>query len=393
MKPLSERLNQNVYKIGISAIRDFDQAVSSVAGIVKLTLGEPDFTTPEHVKQAGIEAIQNNITTYTPTPGKPELLVAATNFMRQKYGLEYDTDEVIATVGATEALATAFQTVLNPGDKVLVPNPMFSLYESMILLYGGIPVHIDTSHNDFILSPEMVEAAFEEHGDSIKAIILNYPTNPTGVMWTEQDAQELAAILKHKAVFVISDEIYSELVFEGPHVSIARYLRDQTFVINGVSKSHSMTGWRLGLLYAPREIMSHAVKVHQNMVTTTVSISQVAATAALRDGADDALPMKTEYIKRRDYIYEKMTALGFKIVKPNGAFYIFAEIPADLNQVSYQFCLDLAQQNQVAFIPGIAFGIGGENCVRLSYAASMENIKLAMERLTAFVDKQRASLR
>lgn len=390
MNPLTSRFNQNVHKIGISAIRDFDHAVSSVEGIIKLTLGEPDFTTPEHVKQAGIQAIENNQTTYTPTPGRPDLLQAATNFMKEKYQLDYAMDEVIATVGATEALSTALQTVLNPGDKVLVPNPMFSLYESMILLFGGVPVHIDTSNNDFILSPEMVEAAFEEHGDEIKAIILNYPTNPTGVMWTKEDAQKLAAILKDKPVFVISDEIYSELVFDGEHVSIASYLRDQTFVVNGVSKSHSMTGWRLGLLFAPREIMNQAVKVHQNMVTTTVTISQVAATAALRDGMDDALPMRKEYIKRRDFIYDKMTTLGFKIVKPTGAFYIFAQIPADLNQDSYQFCLDLAQQNKVAFIPGNAFGVGGENCVRLSYAASMENIEIAMERLTNFVETQRA---
>lgn len=390
MNPLTKRFNQNVHKIGISAIRDFDHAVSNVEGIIKLTLGEPDFTTPDHVKQAGIQAIKNNQTTYTPTPGRSDLLQAATHFMKEKYQLDYAMDEVIATVGATEALSTALQTVLNPGDKVLVPNPMFSLYESMILLFGGMPVHIDTSNNDFILSPEMVEAAFEEHGDEIKAIILNYPTNPTGVMWTKEDAQKLAKILKDKPVFIISDEVYSELVFEGEHVSIASYLRDQTFVVNGVSKSHSMTGWRLGLLFAPREIMNQAVKVHQNMVTTTVTISQIAATAALRDGMDDALPMKKEYIKRRDFIYQKMTDLGFKIVKPTGAFYIFAQIPADLNQDSYQFCLDLAQQNQVAFIPGNAFGVGGENCVRLSYAASMENIEAAMERLTNFVATQRA---
>lgn len=390
MNPLTKRFNQNVHKIGISAIRDFDHAVSSVEGIIKLTLGEPDFTTPDHVKQAGIQAIKNNQTTYTPTPGRSDLLQAATHFMKEKYQLDYAMDEVIATVGATEALSTALQTVLNPGDKVLVPNPMFSLYESMILLFGGVPVHIDTSNNDFILSPEMVEAAFKEHGDEIKAIILNYPTNPTGVMWTKEDAQKLAEILKDKPVFIISDEVYSELVFEGEHVSIASYLRDQTFVVNGVSKSHSMTGWRLGLLFAPRELMNQAVKVHQNMVTTTVTISQIAATAALRDGMDDALPMKKEYIKRRDFIYQKMTDLGFKIVKPTGAFYIFAQIPADLNQDSYQFCLDLAQQNQVAFIPGNAFGVGGENCVRLSYAASMENIEVAMERLTNFVATQRA---
>lgn len=390
MTLLTNRFNKNVHKIATSAIRDFDQQVSAVEGIIKLTLGEPDFNTPEHVKQAGIDAIRTNRTTYAPTQGIPELLQAATRFMEDKYALHYNNNEVIATIGATEALATALQTILNPGDKVLVPNPMFSLYESMILVNGGEPVHINTADNGFVLAPEMIEAALAEHGDDIKAIILNYPTNPTGVMWTEEDAKKIAAVLKGKPIFVISDEIYSELVFDRPHVSIASYLREQTFVINGVSKSHSMTGWRLGLLFAPRQIMKEAVKVHQNMVTCATTISQVAATEALVNGADDAVPMREEYIKRRDFIYEAMTDLGFKIIKPSGAFYIFAEIPADLDQDSFQFCLDLALKNAVAFIPGNAFGIGGENFVRLSYAASMENLQEAMTRLKHYVDTQRA---
>lgn len=390
MTLLTNRFNKNVHKIATSAIRDFDQQVSAVEGIIKLTLGEPDFNTPEHVKQAGIEAIRTNRTTYAPTPGIPELLQAATSFMEDKYNLHYESDEVIATIGATEALATALQTVLNPGDKVLVPNPMFSLYESMILVNGGEPIHINTADNGFVLAPEMIEAALAEHGDDIKAIILNYPTNPTGVMWTEEDAKKIAAVLRDKPIFVISDEIYSELVFDRPHVSIATYLREQTFVINGVSKSHAMTGWRLGLLFAPRQIMQEAVKVHQNMVTCATTISQVAATEALVNGADDALPMRDEYIQRRDFIYDAMTALGFKIIKPSGAFYIFAQIPADLEQNSFQFCLDLAMKNAVAFIPGNAFGLGGENFVRLSYVASMENLQEAMTRLTQYIADQRA---
>lgn len=390
MTLLHNRFNKNVHKIATSAIRDFDQKVSAVEGIIKLTLGEPDFQTPEHVKQAGIKAIQDNRTTYAPTPGIPELLQAASQFMADKYDLHYEQDEIIATIGATEALSTALQTILNPGDKVLVPNPMFSLYESMILVNGGEPVHINTADNGFVLSPEMIETALAEHGEDIKAIILNYPTNPTGVMWTQDDAQKIADVLRDKPIFVISDEIYSELVFNRPHVSIASYLREQTFVINGVSKSHSMTGWRLGLLFAPRQIMKEAVKVHQNMVTCATTISQVAATQALVNGADDALPMRQEYIKRRDFIYEAMTALGFKIIKPSGAFYIFAEIPADMEQDSFQFCLDLALKNAVAFIPGNAFGVGGENFVRLSYAASMENLQEAMKRLKQYIDQHRA---
>lgn len=389
MTLLANRFNKNVQKITTSAIRDFDQKVSTVEGIIKLTLGEPDFPTPDHVKQAGIEAIQQNRTTYAPTPGLPELIEAASDFMKNKYNLHYGVDEVIATIGATEALSTALQTVLNPGDKVLVPNPMFSLYESMILVNGGEPVHINTAENGFVLAPQMIEKALLQHGDDVKAIILNYPTNPTGIMWTEEDAKKIADVLRNKPIFVISDEIYSELVFDRPHVSIASYLREQTFVINGVSKSHSMTGWRLGLLFAPRQIMQEAVKVHQNMVTCAMTISQVAATQALVHGAEDTIPMSEEYIKRRDYIYEAMTDLGFKIIKPNGAFYIFAEIPADLKQNSFNFCLDLALNNGVAFIPGIAFGLGGDNFVRLSYAASMENLQEAMKRLKQYVENQR----
>lgn len=390
MTLLANRFNKNVQKINTSAIRDFDQKVSTVEGIIKLTLGEPDFPTPDHVKQAGIEAIQQNRTTYAPTPGLPELLKAASDFMKNKYNLHYEIDEVIATIGATEALSTALQTVLNPGDKVLVPNPMFSLYESMILVNGGEPVHINTADNGFVLAPQMIEKALLEHGDGVKAIILNYPTNPTGIMWTEEDAKKIADVLRDKPIFVISDEIYSELVFDRPHVSIASYLKEQTFVINGVSKSHSMTGWRLGLLFAPHQIMQEAVKVHQNMVTCATTISQVAATQALVHGAQDTVPMSDEYIKRRDFIYEAMTDLGFKIIKPNGAFYIFAEIPADLKQNSFNFCLDLALKNAVAFIPGNAFGLGGDNFVRLSYAASMENLQEAMKRLKQYVENQRA---
>lgn len=390
MTLLANRFNKNVQKITTSAIRDFDQKVSTVEGIIKLTLGEPDFPTPDHVKQAGIEAIQQNRTTYAPTPGLPELIEAASDFMKNKYNLHYGVDEVIATIGATEALSTALQTVLNPGDKVLVPNPMFSLYESMILVNGGEPVHINTAENGFVLAPQMIEKALLQHGDDVKAIILNYPTNPTGIMWTEEDAKKIADVLRNKPIFVISDEIYSELVFDRPHVSIASYLREQTFVINGVSKSHSMTGWRLGLLFAPRQIMQEAVKVHQNMVTCAMTISQVAATQALVHGAEDTIPMSEEYIKRRDFIYEAMTDLGFKIIKPNGAFYIFAEIPADLKQNSFNFCLDLALNNGVAFIPGNAFGLGGDNFVRLSYAASMENLQEAMKRLKQYVENQRA---
>ena len=276
--------------------------------------------------------------------------------------------------------------ILNPGDKVLIPSPFFSLYEPLVTLGHGKAVFIDTTKNDFILSPKMIESAMEEHGDKVKAIILNYPTNPTGVTWNREEVQAIAnTIKKYPNVFAISDEIYSELVYEGSHISLGEYLFDQTIVINGLSKSHAMTGWRLGFTLAPKDITDQIKKVHQNLVTSASSITQYAGIEALKNGMDDAVPMRLEYRKRRDLIYEVMSDLGFKIAKPNGAFYIFARIPDGYIQNSFSFCYDLAQKAKIGFIPGVAFGKAGEGYVRLSYASSMSEIKEAMERLTTYM--------
>ncbi|MFL2127927.1 pyridoxal phosphate-dependent aminotransferase [Ruoffia sp. FAM 26255] len=387
---LNNLFNTNLTKIKPNAIRAFDESASQVEGIIKLTLGEPDFNTPEHVKDAGIKAIQDNQTGYLSTPGDNRLRQAAANFVKEKYDLNYQwEDEVIVTVGATESLSTALQTICNPGDKIIVPSPYFTLYSSIIYLAGGEPIEVDTAANDFVMSPEMLKDTLEEHGDAVKGIILNYPTNPTGVNWKEEDAKAFADVLRDRPIFVISDEVYSELVYEEAHVSIAKYIREQTIVINGVSKSHAMTGWRVGLLFAPANIMSQLVKVHQNLVTTNSTISQLAAREALENGMNDAQLMREKYVMRRDYIYDFMTRLGFKIVKPSGAFYMFARIPEDLEQNSMDFCLDLAHSAAVAFVPGSAFGIGGESHVRLSYAASIDDIKEAMRRLEVFVKEKR----
>lgn len=387
---LNNLFNTNLTKIKPNAIRAFDERASKVEGIIKLTLGQPDFNTPEHIKEAGIAAIKENQTGYLSTPGDNRLRQAASKFVKTKYDLDYNwQDEVIVTVGATEAITTAFQAIINPGDKIIIPSPYFTLYSSIIYLAGGEPIEVDTSSNDFIMSADMLIDVLEEHGSAVKGVILNYPTNPTGVTWAEEDAKAFANVLRDRPIFVISDEVYSELVYEGEHVSIAKYLREQTIVVNGVSKSHAMTGWRVGLLYAPASIMGQLVKVHQNLVTTNSTISQLAAREALENGVDDAQPMREEYVVRRDYIYNFMTDLGFRIVKPNGAFYMFAHIPLDLEQNSMAFCLDLAESAAVAFVPGSAFGMGGEGHVRLSYAASMEDIKEAMARLKRFVDSKR----
>lgn len=386
MTVLSEKFNQQTYKIEVSDIRRFDERVSVIEDMLKLTLGEPDFNTPEHVKLAGISAIENNDSHYTGMAGDLELRKAVATFMQKKYQVSFAPEnEILVTVGATEALSASLLAVLNPGDKIIVPTPIYPGYEPLITLARAEPIYIDTTSNGFVLTPEMIEAAMLEHGDQVKAIILNYPSNPTGVTYNREEVKAIADAVKKYSIFVISDEIYSELTYGETHVSIAEFARDQTILINGLSKSHAMTGWRIGFILAPQELIGQIVKVHQYLVTSATTMAQKAAIAALTDGADDALPMKIEYMKRRDFLYEKMKNLGFEIARPNGAFYIFAKIPDGYTQNSMNFCVDLAEKNKLAIIPGSAFGAAGEGFVRLSYAAGMEKLELAMERLTAYM--------
>ncbi|EOT41967.1 pyridoxal phosphate-dependent aminotransferase [Enterococcus columbae] len=391
MVDLTKKFNPQVGKIAVSLIRQFDERVSSIPDILKLTLGEPDFTTPEHVKHSGMQAITDNHTHYTGMSGLADVRQAASAFLKQKYQVEYNWEnEILVTVGATEAISAALLSMLVPGDEVLLPAPIYPGYEPVITLAGATPVYMDTSDNGFVLSPETLEQALIQHQDKVKAVILNYPSNPTGVTYTREEVKALAEVLKKYEVFVISDEIYSELTYDGTHVSIAEYLREQTILINGLSKSHAMTGWRIGFICAPYELTKEMIKVHQYLVTAASTISQKAAVEALVAGINDADEMKVEYQKRRDFLFEKMSALGFEIARPSGAFYIFAKIPAGLNQDSFEFCVDLAQKQQLAIIPGIAFGKEAEGYVRLSYAASMEKLTEAMQRLEKYVANEKA---
>lgn len=386
---LTNRFNKYLDKIEVSLIRQFDQSISDVPGIMKLTLGEPDFTTPEHVKEAAKAAIDANQSHYTGMAGLVALRQAAADFVKDKYHLTYNPDnEILVTIGATEALSATLTAILEPGDTVLLPAPAYPGYEPIVNLVGADIVEIDTIGNDFVLTPEVLEQAILEQGDSLKAVLLNYPTNPTGVTYSREQIKALADVLRKYDVFVISDEVYSELTYtDEPHVSIAEYLPEQTILINGLSKSHAMTGWRIGLIFAPAVFTAQLIKSHQYLVTAATTMAQFAAIEALSAGKDDALPMKAEYVKRRDYIIDKMSALGFKIIKPDGAFYIFAKIPEGYEQDSFKFCQDFAREKAVAFIPGVAFGKYGEGYLRLSYAASMETITTAMERLKEFMEE------
>lgn len=385
---LSNRFNKNLGKIEISLIRQFDQSISDVPGILKLTLGEPDFATPDHVKEAAKKAIDDNQSHYTGMSGLLALRQAAADFVKVKYNLNYKPEtEVMVTIGATEALSASLMTILEEEDVVLLPAPAYPGYEPIVTLAGARIVEIDTTPNNFVLTPEVLEEALIAQGDKVKAVLLNYPTNPTGMTYSREQIKSFAEVLAKYNVFVVSDEVYSELNYtDQNHVSIAEYLPEQTILINGLSKSHAMTGWRIGFIFTHETIAAQVIKSHQYLVTAATTMAQYAGIEALTVGKNDTQPMKEQYIRRRDYIIEKMIEMGFSMIKPDGAFYIFAKIPQGFGENdSFKFCQELARQQALAFIPGIAFGPFGEGYVRLSYAASMETIETAMERLKDYM--------
>ena len=380
-------LNDKITNIEVSLIRKFDEQTSSIPDVLKLTIGEPDFNTPEHIKQAAIKGIEENFTHYTPNAGTAELLNGVANFMKVKYKLDYDPkSEIITTVGAEEAVAASILTVINPGDKVIVPSPIYTAYVPLIGLARGIPVTIGTSDTGMILTPERLEKCILENNGEIKAIVLNYPSNPTGVTYLKEELEELSKVIKKYNLIAICDEIYSELTYgDEPHHSLAEFAKENTIVINGLSKSHAMTGWRVGFIFADSDIIKQIRKTHMYLVSSTSSVSQKAAIEAVTVGIDDAQIMKKQYKERRDFLYEKLTAMGFKIARPNGAFYIFAKIPEGYIQDSMKFCVDLASYAHLSVIPGIAFGAEGEGYIRLSYAAGMEKLKEAMVRMEKYI--------
>lgn len=389
MNKLQQRFNPQVNQIAVSLIRQFDERVSSIPNILRLTLGEPDFNTAEAVKTSGILAIEQNFSHYTGMAGLPEVREAACAFVQKKYQLSYDWQtEAIVTVGGTEAISAALLSILEPGDKVLLPAPVYPGYAPVITLANAQMIDMDTSQDGFVLTPEVLEASLKEHGDAVKVVILNYPSNPTGVTYTREEVKALANVLAKYNVFVLSDEIYSELIYDGTHTSIAEFIPEQTILINGLSKSHAMTGWRIGYIFAPKELTKEIIKVHQYLVTAASTISQKAAYTALTTSIDEGQKVKKEYKVRRDFVYSKMIAMGFEVAKPSGAFYIFAKIPTNFNQNSMEFCVDVAEKVQLAVIPGVAFGQAGEGYIRISYAASMEQLEEAMKRLKNYMSQK-----
>ncbi|WP_184403577.1 aminotransferase A [Geomicrobium halophilum] len=379
-------INQDVFHIQRSGIRKFFDKVAQVDGAVQLTLGQPDFRTPDHVKEAAKQAIDENHTTYTPNGGIPELQVAATNFMQEKYGLDYKAEsEVIATIGASQALDITLRTLLSHGDEVLLPVPAYPAYEPLIRLNGAKPIYIDTSKTNFKLTKKAVKEAITPR---TRALILPYPSNPTGVVLSKTELAEIASVVQGEDMFIVSDEIYSELVYDHKHQSIAMFpgMKERTVVINGLSKSHSMTGWRIGFTFAPAELVTHMLKVHSYNISCASSISQHAALSALTVGKDDAAAMRAEYENRRNYMLERLLEMELPVEKPEGAFYLFPSI-AKTGLDSYSFAEKLLFEDKLAVVPGTAFSQYGEGYVRLSYAYSMDNLVEACNRLERFVTR------
>ncbi len=377
---MTPTINARVQQIEPSGIRKISNLLIHYPDAINLTVGQPDFPTPARVKQAAHQAIAANQTAYSHNAGLHELRQAVSTFFTNKYGFTYDPEtEILITTGASEAMDVAFRTILEAGDEVIIPVPSYTGYEPLITLAGARPVYLDTTQTDFIPDPQQIEQLITS---KTKAIVFNYPSNPTGVTIPRPTMDALVATLAKHDIFIISDEIYSENTFVGEHRSFAQYpeLKDKLFLIHGLSKSHSMTGWRIGFLLAEAQWTKHAVKVHAyNTICASVP-SQHAAICALNECPNTPAAMNREYIRRRDYIYTRLTNMGLPTVRPNGAFYIFPSIKI-ANMTADQFAHTLLDEARVAVVPGTAFTSYGEGHIRISYAYAFDQLEIAMDRL------------
>ncbi|WP_172372139.1 aminotransferase class I/II-fold pyridoxal phosphate-dependent enzyme [Sporosarcina jiandibaonis] len=378
------RVNERVKDIVVPGIRVFSNEVMQYKDGVNLTIGEPDFPTPDPVKQAGIEAIQNNLTGYSHNAGLLELREKVSLFFEEKYGFHYDpVTEIVITTGASEGIDSILRTILTEGDEVIMPAPIYSGYEPIVHLSGAKVVYLDTMKTDLLPCPDELEGLISE---KTKAIILNYPSNPTGMTLNKEQMDGLVKVLERHDIFIISDEIYSENSFNEEHVSFASYpeIRNKLFLIHGLSKSHAMTGWRLGYVLGPKELMEHVLKVHLYNSICAALPSQYAGIEALTNSRNTPLKMNTAYLERRDYVYERLTAMGLSVIKPTGAFYIFPSIDMT-GLTSWDFATKLLDSELVAVVPGSTFTTYGEGFIRISYANSMENLVEGMDRIERFI--------
>lgn len=380
-------VNKELTQVTPSGIRSFDAEISKVPGIVKLTIGEPDLNVPEHVKEAAIDSIKNNDSHYSAQAGTMACRKAIAGFIKRTRGVDYDPEnEIVVTIGATEALSSTFGALLNAGDKVIVPTPVWSLYFPLIELSGAEAVQVDTEADGYVLTPEHLEKVLAKEGPKVKGVLINYPNNPTGREYPTDVIRGLAKVISDHHLFVVADEIYSSLIYgDVKHLSFASVIPERTILVSGLSKSHAMTGWRLGYLCGPADIVKNVAKMHSLRVTSPNDTAMAAATEALNNGDEDPVQSAAIYKKRRDYLYQALQDAGMETVSPDGAFYLFAKIPASYGKDDVKFATDLAKTGKVGCVPGSAFGAGGAGHVRFSYAASDDDIHLAADRIKKFV--------
>lgn len=372
------RLNDAVMNVELSGIRRFTFLVRDTPGACALTIGEPDLNTPDPIKEAAKAALDVNDTHYPPGNGFPYLLEAISKFEAERHGLHYGPDEILVTVGATEALSATFNTLLNPGDEVIIPTPAFGLYESITRLCRGVPVFLPTEDNGFQIDPAALAAALTPR---TKAIILTSPNNPTGCMYSKETLDAIHEVLKDRPVFVICDDVYRTLTYVDGYHSFAEYqdMRDRIVVVQSFSKPYAMTGWRVGYLLADKAVKSRLEVFHQYAVTSVPAFIQPACVKALES---DTAPMVEIFRKRRDYIYRRLTDMGFAIQEPQGAFYVFVDV-RKYGMDSITFCERMLRESLVGAIPGIYFGT--EGYIRLSYCYSDADLKEGLDRIERFI--------
>ncbi|MBI5144645.1 MAG: aminotransferase class I/II-fold pyridoxal phosphate-dependent enzyme [Candidatus Omnitrophica bacterium] len=381
---MKDIISKKVQDMQPSGIRQFFDLVLGMKEVISLGVGEPDFVTPWQIREAGIFSLEEGFTSYTSNKGLYKLRLSISRYLKNRYGLEYCPDEeILITVGASEGLDLALRAIINPGDKILIPTPGYVSYGPLTELAGGIPIYINTRDSGFKLTPKLIAEGVEK---KTKAIILNYPNNPTGVSYTKKELEELKkVILKHK-LLCISDEIYGDLTYDFEHTPFPTLsgAKEHTIYLNGFSKAYAMTGWRVGFACATKEIIAAMTKIHQYTIMCVPITSQMAACEALVSGRKSVEEMKREYKRRREFVLERLNAIGLECRKPQGAFYAFVSVK-NTKLKSLEFAKELLKEQKVAVVPGVAFGSEFNDYIRISYASSMENLKEALSRIEIFI--------
>ena len=386
---MSIPISKTIAEIKPSGIRKFFDIVSEMKDAISLGVGEPDFDTPWHIRDEGIYAFEKGKTFYTSNSGLKELRTEISNYIKRKQKIKYNSDdEILVTVGGSEAIDIGLRAMINSGDEVIIPQPSYVSYLPCALLAGAKPVIINLkAENDFRLTAEELENAITA---KTKVLILPYPNNPTGAIMEKEDLEKITEVIKKHDIFVMSDEIYAELTYGKEHVSIASLdgMKERTLLINGFSKAYAMTGWRLGYACGPKELLKQMTKIHQYAIMCAPTISQYAAIEALRNGDEDVKEMKISYNQRRRFLMNAFKEMGLECFEPYGAFYVFPCIK-EFGMTSEDFTTKFLKEEHVAVVPGTAFGDSGEGFLRISYAYSLDTLKLAMEKLSRFITKLR----